>query len=109
MIIEAKDVFFLSDVSQDFDSNPVELEERFGDARFLAGKLQQVPRKFKAGISIFWFDSYEKFFLAKQYFLKKKKAYFAGFDNILDGESPWFIMASKRDFKKSQKWMDEVG
>jgi len=51
--------------------------------------------------------TYEKFFLAKQFFLKKKKAYFAGFDKILDGESPWFIMASRKDFKNMQKWMDE--
>jgi hypothetical protein len=107
MIIEAKDVFFLSDVSQDFEADPVVLEERFGDAKFFTGKLTQVPKKFRAGIHILWFDSYEKFFLAKQFFLKKKKAYFAGFDKILDGESPWFIMASRKDFKNMQKWMDE--
>lgn len=107
MIIEAKDVFFLSDVSQYFEADPIGLEDRFGDAKFFTGKLTQVPKKFRAGTHILWFDSYEKFFLAKQYFLKKKKAYFAGFDRILDGESPWFIMAAKKLFKDCHKWMDE--
>lgn len=107
MIIEAKDVFFLSDVSQEFDANPVELEERFGDAKFFNGSLKQVFKKFKAGTHIFWFDSYEKFFLAKQYFLKKKKPYFAGLDKILDGQSPWFIIANTKEYKNINKWMDE--
>ena len=44
MIIEAKDVFFLSDVSQDFEADPVVLEERFGDAKFFTGKLTQVHK-----------------------------------------------------------------
>jgi len=37
MIIEAKDVFFLSDVSQDFEADPVVLEERLRRRPILLG------------------------------------------------------------------------
>jgi len=116
MIIEAQDVFFISDTSMDMaikskvKSVQKKLLEsfrwRFEDAKFHNGTLAQAIKKLGLNIYVLWFDEYSKYFLAKQYFLIKKKPFFGGFDKHLDPSSPWFIMASSREFKDVNKWMD---
>ena len=105
MIIEARDVFHLADVSAEGLCKD-EMEERFEGVKFYVGSLKQIEKKFKSGIYVLWYGGYSNYLIAKQYFLKNKKTFFHGFDDQLD-EAPWFIMASMKEFKDVKKWIDE--
>lgn len=76
-----------------------ELKERFGDIEFYNGSFNAAIKKFGLNMYFFWFDEYDKFLLAKQYFINNNKPFFAAFDECLDGDDPWLIIASNKEFK----------
>lgn len=107
MIITAKDVYFLSDASTQYIYNDEDFVNRFSNLHFHDGNFADATKIYdREGIFCLWFDSYHKYFLAKQYYLQNKKPFQSGFDRQLDGKTPYLIMAPLSDFGDVDTWIN---
>lgn len=107
--IEAHDVYRLMSTGMDMGQGEKskaktkeqldELKERFGEIKFYNGSLDAAIKKFGLNMYFFWFMEYDQLLLAKQYFINNKKPFFVALDECLDGDAPWLLIASNKEFK----------